>query len=269
MRFVVLGSGSRGNAVAVTSGQHTILLDAGFPGRVLRARAEQAGLDLSHLAAVVLTHEHGDHAEGAVSIARKARCHIFSSHGTLRALRATGSVPLVPLAAHVPQRVGPFSVIACPTTHDAAEPIALAVDGPGGERLGVAYDLGRPTAALRLLFRDATALVMESNHDEILLRTGPYPPSVRQRIAGSRGHLSNRAAAELLHELWHPGLTTIVLAHISESCNKPELARGAARAALREHQFAGVLEVASQDGPTGPFEVTPRVALPVATPPPD
>jgi len=149
-------------------------------------------------------------------------------------------------------------VTACPTSHDAADPMAFGIDGPGGERLGVAYDLGRPTAALRLLFREATALVMESNHDEVMLRTGPYPATVRQRIAGSRGHLSNRAAAELLSEIWHPGLATIVLAHVSESCNRPELAREAVLAVLADRGFRGVLEVAPQDRALGPFSILPR-----------
>ncbi|HEY2824036.1 MAG TPA: MBL fold metallo-hydrolase [Gemmatimonadales bacterium] len=268
MKLVVLGSGSRGNAVAVTTEQDVLLVDAGFPLKVLHARAEAMGLDLTRLCGVVVTHEHGDHAEGAWGVARRARCPLYASAGTLRALGADAKrQPAVVLPSHVPHAIGAFVVTACPTTHDAAEPVALAVDGPGGERLGIAYDLGRPTAALRLLFRDATCLLMEANHDEILLRTGPYPASVRQRIAGSRGHLSNRAAAELLSELWHPGLGTIVLAHVSESCNRAELARGAVRAALREHGFAGVLEVASQDRPTGPFDVA--VRAPAVLPLPD
>jgi len=260
MRFTVLGSGSRGNAVAVTVGHDTLLVDAGFPVKTLRERASAAGLDLTRVLGVVLTHEHGDHAEGALGLARKVRCPVFGSPGTLAALGDPGQVSLEPMAAHTPRAIGPFRVTPCPTTHDAADPAAFAIDGPDGERLGVAYDLGRPTAALRLLFRDATALVMESNHDEILLRVGPYPAQVRQRIAGSRGHLSNRAAAELIGELWHPGLATIVLAHVSESCNKPELARGAVRAALREFNYGGVLEVAAQHAPTGPFDVMARVS---------
>jgi phosphoribosyl 1,2-cyclic phosphodiesterase len=256
VRLIVLGSGSRGNALAVSTGGHTVLIDAGFPLKVLRQRAAVVGLDLNRLAGVILTHEHGDHAEGAPGVARQARCPVYASPGTLRALSARLSrVSTVPLAAHSAVAVGPFTLTACHTSHDAAEPLALALEGPGGIRLGVAYDLGRPTSAVRFLLREATCLVVEANHDEILLRTGPYPASVRQRIAGSGGHLSNRAAADLLAELWHPGLTTVVLAHVSESCNRAELARGAVRMALQELGFAGMLVVAGQDAPLGPFDI--------------
>ena len=101
-------------------------------------------------------------------------------------------------------KIGPFSVTACPTSHDAAEPLALAVECADGTRVGVAYDLGRPTAAVRYLLRDLTAIVLEANYDDMLLRTSSYPPVVQRRIAGSAGHLSNRAAAELLAEAAPP-----------------------------------------------------------------
>ena len=122
---------------------------------------------------------------------------------------------------------------ACPTSHDAAEPLALAVRAADGTSVGVAYDLGRPTAAVRYLLRNLTALVLEANHDEVQLRTSDYPPVVQRRIAGSGGHLSNRAAAELLAELHHPGLAVVVLAHLSQRCNTAEDARATVAPALR------------------------------------
>src|SRR6185312_2207765 len=119
--------------------------------------------------------------------------------------------------------------------------------GPDGTAVGVAYDLGRPTAAVRYLLQNLTALVLEANHDEVQLRTSGYPPVVQRRIAGSSGHLSNRAAAELLCELHHPGLSVVVLAHLSQQCNSAADARGTVEPALRRAGFRGALYVAEQD----------------------
>jgi phosphoribosyl 1,2-cyclic phosphodiesterase len=151
--------------------------------------------------------------------------------------------------------LGPFIVEACPSSHDAAEPLAIVVRGSDGASVGVAYDLGRPTTAVRYLLRDLTAIVLEANHDEVQLRTSGYPPVVQRRIAGSGGHLSNRAAAELLAELHHPGLSIVVLAHLSERCNSAAAARATVAPALRRAGFDGVLHVADQDEPLPPILV--------------
>ena len=129
-----------------------------------------------------------------------------------------------------------------PIAHDAAEPLAVAVESLDGVKIGVAYDLGRPTAAVRLLLRELTAVILEANHDEILLRTSGYPPSVQQRIAGSAGHLSNRAAADLLVEA-HASRARhgAALAHLSQRCNNEELARNTVETALRRKGFRGVV----------------------------
>jgi phosphoribosyl 1,2-cyclic phosphodiesterase len=258
MRVAVLGSGSRGNAIALTSRGRTVLVDAGFGLRTLRQRAEVAGVDLTQLAAVVLTHDHGDHARGAAAVAQRAGCALYGSPGTLAALRRrTEHVEAVPLATHETVAVGPFALRACRTSHDAREPVALLLGEPtSGERVGIAYDLGRPTAQVRYLLREASCLILEANHDDLMLRTGPYPAAIRERIAGPGGHLSNREAAELLGELWHPGLHTVVLAHLSDRCNTPELAKAAVEPALKRRGFRGKLLVAVQNAPLVPFEVS-------------
>jgi hypothetical protein len=135
--------------------------------------------------------------------------------------------------------------------------LALAVECADGSRVGVAYDLGRPTAAVRYLLRHMTAIVLEANHDDVLLRTSAYPPVVQRRIAGSAGHLSNRAAAELLADLHHPGLGVVVLAHLSRQCNTADDARATVAPALRRAGFGGALHVADQDEPLGPIPVVP------------
>jgi phosphoribosyl 1,2-cyclic phosphodiesterase len=125
----------------------------------------------------------------------------------------------------------------------------------------VAYDLGRATTAVRYLLSNLTAIVLESNHDEVQLRTSQYPPVVQRRIAGSGGHLSNRAAAQLLGELHHPGLSVVVLAHLSQQCNSASDARGTVAPALRRAGFRGTLHVADQDVPLPPIRVAQTAAI--------
>lgn len=242
-----LGSGSKGNCFALEEDGTILLLDAGFSAREIGRRAAMAGLDLARACAIVVTHEHGDHATGAVQLARQRGIPIAASPGTWSALRGADGLRHIPLRAGEPAEVGGFQIAAAATNHDAAEPMALAVWGRSGVRVGLAHDLGRPTAAVRYLLRELSVLVIEANHDEILLRTSEYPAAVRQRIAGGGGHLSNRAAAELLEELVHPRLEHVVLAHLSERCNTPEEARATIEPTLTRADFRGVLHVAMQN----------------------
>lgn len=255
MQLFVLGSGSRGNCFALAHDGAVLLVDAGFSATEIERRAERAGVSLDGLAGIALTHEHGDHASGALRLARTRRAPVCCSPGTWSALGGEGA--FLPLAAMTRLEVGPFALSACPTSHDAAEPIALAVEGHEGASVGFAYDLGRPTAAVRYLLRDRTALVLEANHDEVRLRTSGYPPSVQQRIAGAGGHLSNRAAAELLGELWHEALGAVVLAHLSERCNDAAEAVAAIEPVLARAGFRGTLACARQDEPLAPITVEP------------
>jgi phosphoribosyl 1,2-cyclic phosphodiesterase len=160
------------------------------------------------------------------------------------------------LESHRPTQVASFTVAACRTNHDAAEPLALRIcEQDSGAVVGLAYDIGRISAGIRHLLRDCDCLIVEANHDEMMLRTGPYPPSVRQRIAGSGGHLSNRAAAELLVDLLHAGLRTVVLAHLSGRCNSPQLAGATVSQELATRGFSGNILVARQRDPLPVFEV--------------
>jgi phosphoribosyl 1,2-cyclic phosphodiesterase len=246
----VLGSGSRGNCFALEAGGEVLLIDAGFSCREIERRAELVGLNLERIAGLVLTHEHGDHAGGAARLLRKRGVPVLTSGGTWNSLR--GRFPDGTLHQTVGMnsgvQVGPFRVDACPTSHDAAEPIAIAVRA-GGAIIGIAYDMGRPTTAVRYLLRGCTALILEANYDDIQLRTSDYPPVVQQRIAGSSGHLSNRAAAELIGSLLHTGLTMVVLAHLSENCNTEECARREVQQVLKKARWEGSLHVATQDSP--------------------
>jgi phosphoribosyl 1,2-cyclic phosphodiesterase len=257
MRVTVLASGSRGNALAITANGFTLLLDAGLGPRTLRSRCRRAAVDLSRVDAVLLSHEHGDHARSAAWVAAVADCPVYASAGTLSALEGElGAAGRFPLLTDRVTAVGPFAVSACRTSHDAAEPLAFTLESRRtGARVGIAADLGVGTAPLRRLLAGVQCLVIEANHDPDLLARGPYPASLRRRIAGPGGHLSNAAAAELAADLCHPGLETVILAHLSERCNRPNLALAAARDRLAGRGFTGRLLVARQAAPLAPVEV--------------
>jgi phosphoribosyl 1,2-cyclic phosphodiesterase len=261
----VLGSGSRGNCFVMEAEGMALVVDAGFSAREIERRAEWVGFELERVIGIALTHEHGDHSRGAPRLSRRLGVPVLTAPGTWNRL-----VPMLNHATHRPLgmcarvEMGPFVIDACPTSHDAAEPLAIVVRDAQGVSVGVAYDLGRPTAGVRYLLRDLTGLVLEANHDEVQLRTSDYPSVVQRRIAGSGGHLSNRAAAQLVAELCHPGLATVVLAHLSHECNTAAEARTAVARALRRAGFKGVLQVADQDQPLRPILVTPRQAVQLA-----
>lgn len=257
MRLTVLGSGSRGNALLLESGGDALLIDAGFSIRDLERRMASVGGRPPGLAGIALTHEHGDHARGAPGAAAAWGVPIFASRGTLDALapRLKSGTAQKVLAVGGSTRCASFTVRAFPTAHDAGEPLMLVVEDAEGRRVGIAYDVGSPTSALKHACRDLDALVLETNHDEVMLRSSRYPATVRARIAGRGGHLSNREAGLLAAEVAHAGLALLVLAHLSDLCNTPELALGTVAAALAGSAFRGRLVVAKQDGPLPPLEV--------------
>jgi len=261
MRVASLGSGSRGNSVLVEAGETRVLVDAGFSGTGLAHRLERLDRDPRGIDAVVVTHEHRDHTSGVGIAARRWGWPIFLTAGTAEACEGLlrGEEELVLFAPESRFRIGPLEFRAFATCHDAAEPVAVTVTESGsGLVAGIATDLGRATAPVRAALAGCHVLVLEANHDEVRLRESPYPWSVKQRIGGSRGHLSNRLAGELARELAHPELGALLLAHLSHECNTPDLARREVRAALRRTgtaRFRGSLAVAGQEEPTAPIDV--------------
>jgi phosphoribosyl 1,2-cyclic phosphodiesterase len=256
MRLTVIGSGSRGNSMVLQYMGETLIVDAGFGARTVLKRLDHCGIEIGNVVGIAVTHEHGDHISGVTSLARKFHCPIFGSTGTLAAIKTPlDGIELHTLTALKPTGAGHFQITCCTNTHDAADPISLSIEAPNRCKVGVAHDIGRATAALKFMLRDTSCLVVESNYDEIMLRSGPYPPSVQQRIAGSSGHLSNRAAGALAAELCHPDLEYVVLAHLSEKCNTADAARATVAAALKKRGFSGSLLVAGQKEPTGPIDL--------------
>lgn len=252
-----LGSGSAGNAFLVESEESCVLVDAGFSGRQLGRRLQRLSVDPESIDVVVVTHEHRDHTAGMGVGARRWGWTLAMTSGTRRRAGSLlrGGERLRELDG-APVRVGGLSVEPVSTCHDAAQPVAIVVRQlRTGLKLGIATDLGRATHPVRSALRGCAFLVLEANHDERLLREGPYPWGVKQRIGGSRGHLSNRLAAELARELAHPGLGGILLAHLSAECNDPSLAADRVAEGLLPARYEGVLATASQDDPTERFHI--------------
>jgi phosphoribosyl 1,2-cyclic phosphodiesterase len=233
-------------------------VDAGFSGVQLARRLRHLGVQPESVEAVVVTHEHLDHTRGIGVGARRWGWRLLLTPGTRSAcdgrLRGGERVELIRPESRF--RVGDAEIHAFATCHDAAEPIAVTVRDPrSGLTLGVATDLGRATAPVRAALSGCHFLVLESNHDEDRLRASPYPWKVKQRIGGSRGHLSNRLAAELAAELLHPELGGILLAHLSQECNDPVLARREVAATLARQGWKGRLELVGQEAPSPWFAV--------------
>jgi phosphoribosyl 1,2-cyclic phosphodiesterase len=258
VRISVLGSGSSGNSVLVQGGGTCLLVDAGFSGRDLERRLEQVGCPPESLSAIVITHDHSDHTRGMGVFARRHGTPLYLTGPTREACARLlkGGEEVRPYRAGFPFSVGDLSVEPFITIPDAVDPVAVAVvERRSRLRLGIATDLGRPTAQVRHALKDSDFLILEANHDEALLHQGPYPWSVKRRIASSHGHLSNHAAAQFAVELMHPRLTGVLLAHLSSECNDPELAKSVVEPRLREAGFRGFVGVALQDRPTPLLDV--------------
>lgn len=258
MRVTILGSGSSGNSLLVECADVRLLVDAGFSGRDLERRLAALEIDPGTLSGLFITHDHGDHTRGMGVLARRWKWPLYLTAPTRAAcaklLQGTEDVRLY--GTGQPLCLGDLCIQPFLTVHDAVDPVAITITDRGsGAKLGIATDLGRPTETVRHALRECDLLVLESNHDEVLLKQSPYPWSVQARIAGSHGHLSNRAAAELVTELFHPGLCAVVLAHLSENSNDPILACEVVGRALRRKRFTGELHLAPQHQPLEPIDV--------------
>jgi phosphoribosyl 1,2-cyclic phosphodiesterase len=200
----------------------------------------------------VITHEHLDHAKGALKARDKWRWTLISTAATLEAIGiGKATARLAPLDYGAKAAVGDLTVTLIRVTHDAVAPAAVLIeDGGTGMRAGVAQDLGEIPAGLERTFADLDMLVLESNHCSHMLRSGPYPPSLQARIAGINGHLSNEQSARFAERVAHRGLKAIVMAHLSEQNNTPQAAKSAMKARLRHTKFRGMLGAARQDRPS-------------------
>ncbi len=245
MRFASLGSGSKGNALLVQAGETLVLLDCGFSVSETESRLASLGVSASDLAAILVTHEHGDHVGGVGRLARRYALPVWLTPGTLRAASQTlGPLPQVELIGdYAGFSVGQLWIEPFPVPHDAREP-AQYVFHCAQRRLGVLTDAGTVTNHMLSCLREVDALVLECNHDAELLASGPYSIALKQRVGGAFGHLSNADAAGLLRAIGGARLQHVVAAHLSEVNNRPELARDGLAAAIGRDP--GAIAVATQ-----------------------
>jgi phosphoribosyl 1,2-cyclic phosphodiesterase len=256
VKFCVLGSGSKGNAIFVQSGTTAILVDGGFSGREIAQRLSRIDRDISCLKAVFVTHEHHDHICGVGVVSRRCRVPVFANEGTYRGAGKT----LTKLFKRSEFETGEavkfdgLRIRSFAISHDTADPVGFVIDD-GDTSLGICTDTGIPTRLISRRLARCDALVLEFNHDPVMLKNGPYPQSLKQRVNSSQGHLSNGDGADLLNSVLHDGLRQVVLAHLSETNNLPEIAYKEAEKVVRDRLELSVLSISDQQRPTQLFEL--------------
>lgn len=235
MKFCVLGSGSRGNATYIESGNEALLIDAGFSGVEMVRRLADIDASPEKIAAILVTHEHHDHLKGVGILARKLGLTVIANDPTLRA----GEKKLGKILNYHGFTTGesfnfagffihPFSV-----SHDSADPVGFVISREGCS-LGYCTDTGMVSRLIHHRLSACHGLIIEANHDPEMLMNGPYPLHLQQRVRSRSGHLANEDAARFIGSLVHDGLQHVVLAHLSETNNEPSLALNRVMAVLDE-----------------------------------
>lgn len=252
MDLFVLGSGSTGNAAIIRSGGTTVLVDAGLSARKLLTRLSTLGLGAGDIDAVLLTHEHGDHAGGLPVLLKSLRCPVYATRLTSEEVRSQDPRNAVAVwrtfSTGSSFAIGALQVDAFSVPHDAADPVGFTIRCDGVV-LGILTDLGHVNRSVIHHVTGAHCLFVEANHDEELLQADTKRPfAIKQRIMSSHGHLSNRAAGDLATQILESGLRHVVLGHLSRDCNAPDLAIAAVRGALRHAESVSVV-AAAQDEP--------------------
>lgn len=261
----MLASGSAGNCAIVASARTRILVDAGISCRETFKRMKSLGEDPHTLSAIVITHEHSDHVSGLATLAKRLRVPVFMTGAThlawARAMRnEKGERPQLETLERFESghsfQIGDIAVRPFTIPHDAADPVGFTFRAEG-VKVGFATDLGYIPASVRDHLRGCDVLVLESNHDLEMLRVGPYPWSVKQRVMSRVGHLSNSALADFFTSDYDNSATFVVLAHLSEQNNHPEIARREAEKALamRGGLFCNRVLLASQTEAMEPIQL--------------
>jgi phosphoribosyl 1,2-cyclic phosphodiesterase len=245
LRFISLGSGSRGNTSLVEFGSTLLMVDCGLPCKIVEERLQAVGRQPRDVMAILVTHEHTDHAQGVAAFSRRYNTPVWTTAGTASAMPTITRVHH--LSCHRSLTIGAIDVQPYPVPHDAREPcqFTFAADG---RRLGMLTDAGHVTQHMVERLKDCDALALECNHDLESLQRGPYPDSLKARVGSRFGHLNNHQTTELLHRLDATRVQWLLGLHLSERNNSPEHVRATLRPALENARYA--LHLASQDAPT-------------------
>ncbi len=257
MKFSIIASGSEGNCTLVEDSEgRAILVDAGLSMSRIAGGLAKLGRDLQQVAALLISHEHADHLRGAAVISRRLDLPIYASAGTLTLIkRFLPGTPRLRSLNGEQVNLGALQIRAFRVSHDACETMGFLIS-EGDRRLAIATDLGMADVETLSCLMDCDAMILEANHDLEMLHSGPYPWDLKQRILSQVGHLSNVQAAEVLLQVASPRLRRVVLAHLSQENNRPQLALETVRTYLHDagHTHVDVV-VAAQHQPTELFEI--------------
>ena len=234
VRVCVLGSGSKGNCTFLATEKTRLLVDAGLSCRETYARLAAIGEPPDGLDAVVITHEHTDHINGLRLLAQDSKLPIYITRPTYDAVNWDARLQSFEhFAASDRFIIGDIEITPFPIPHDAVDPVAFTFDAQG-IRISVVTDLGYVPEVVKQRVKGSHCLIFESNHDLEMLKVGPYPWYVKQRVMSRHGHLSNNATADFLAGDFDGAAQVLVLAHLSETNNHPEIARLTAEQALAQ-----------------------------------
>jgi phosphoribosyl 1,2-cyclic phosphodiesterase len=233
LQVCILGSGSKGNCTYLESSEARILIDAGLSAREIERRLRQIDRSPAALDGVLISHEHSDHIHGVGALARRYKLPVYANRATWqRAQHIVGRVDeLHEFCTGSPFMLKDLIIDPFSLPHDADDPVAFRLTWRR-RTLAVVTDLGFPSQLVRERLRGCHLLLLESNHDESMLKVGPYPWPLKQRIGGKSGHLSNLQSSQLLREVLHDELEHVILGHLSEINNRPDLARLTAQDSL-------------------------------------
>lgn len=258
LTLTTLASGSSGNCILLSGGGTHLLIDAGISCRRITKSLQELGIPPEDLSGVLITHEHTDHVSGLATLTKRYHLPVYTSPGTGRRLCyriAALEDVLQPCSPGGAFTLGSLEVETFSTLHDAAEPMGFSVSD-GTRKAVVVTDLGVVTGEVLAALSGAGLVVVEANHDEDWVRSGPYPYYLKERILGNFGHLSNQSGAALALRAVETGARTVVLAHLSSENNSPEHARSSVSTVLTSHGIRLEEEVTlavaprSEPGPT-------------------
>ena len=238
--FCPLYSGSSGNSTYLDAGESALLIDLGVSCRAAVTALQQLGADFSKLKGILITHEHSDHIKGLRVFLKKYPLPLYASEPVLEYLRENVELPAgLPMYEADPEGfcVGQMMVRPFATSHDSVGSLGYRISLPDGQELGFATDLGCYTEAVEEGLRGCRTVMLESNYDKRLLQISSYPYLLKRRIAGPKGHLCNDDCAGILPQLVKQRTTRLILAHLSQENNSPEVARRTALQALTEEKL--------------------------------
>lgn len=246
MQLYSIASGSSGNCIYVGTKESGVLVDVGISMKRIRDGLAQEGFSLEAMKAILITHEHIDHVSGLGPVLRKVPIPVYATRQTIDAIWKKGNMAHIDvdlfheIEPEEEFQIGDMRVMPISISHDAANPVCYTICG-NNKKIGIATDTGCYTKNMVEHLKKCNSLLLEANHDINLLQVGKYPYALKMRILGEQGHLSNDTSARLLQELLHPGLQHVVLGHLSEENNFPELAYRTVSYELEQNEFWNTL----------------------------